>query len=103
MDIEDFKKYLEENPEYKEKYGRMTVDEIRQLVEYMKVAASIVESVLPIVREVMKQAYEMTKNIIRLYPNRRVVYLALCSKQKRTRKKNLHRIIKDMQKWGRVS
>jgi translation initiation factor 2 alpha subunit (eIF-2alpha) len=98
----DFEKYLNENPEYKEKYGRLTTEEVRQLAECIRIASEIVETIIPIVREIVKTATAVIKEVISLYPNKRVVYLAVYGKNERTRKKNLHRIIKDMQKWGRA-
>ena len=44
----------------------------------------------------VKSVFELSERVIKIYPNKRVLYLALHSKKKRTRKKNVHRIIREM-------
>ena len=98
----DFEKWLNENPEQKERYERFTAEEKQQLAEAVKKVERIVEYLLPTIREVAKVAFNISKKIISHYPNKRVVYLATHSKKPRIRKKNMHRIIKDVQK-GRLN
>lgn len=99
--MNNFENFLEENPEYKEKYNALTDEKKQQLTEAIKTAEKAINALVlvPIVLELTKQVVELCKNIISLYPNKRVVHLALHSKKKRVRKKNMHRIIKDMQRW----
>lgn len=54
----------------------------------------IVDWLLPIV----KRALEYAADALAQYPNKRVVHLALHGKKSRTRKKNLHRIHKDLRR-----
>lgn len=90
-----FEKYLEENPEWKEKYERLTDEEKQQLTE----AAKTIENVVYRLFEFAKQAVKVCEKTISLYPNKRVVHLAKHSKKERVRKKNIHRIIKDVQRY----
>lgn len=54
----------------------------------------IVDWLFPIV----KHAIEYAADALVQYPNKRVVHLALHGKKSRTRKKNLHRIYKDLRR-----
>lgn len=47
---------------------------------------------------IFKQALEYAADALAQYPNKRVVHLALHGKKSRTRKKNLHRIYKDLRR-----
>lgn len=97
----NFEKFLEENPEQKEKYEALTDEEREQLTEAVKTVEDIFYSLISTIREYANQAVKLCERIISLYPNKRVVHLAKRSKKSRVRKKNMHRIIKDVQK-GRV-
>ena len=94
-----FEKYLEENPEYKERYERLTDEEKQQLTEAAKTVECIVENLFPTIQNIAKQMFKICERIISLYPNKRVVHLAKHSKKERVRKKNIHRIIKDVQRY----
>lgn len=94
-----FEKYLEDNPEWKEKYERLTDEEKQQLTEATKIVECIVESLFPTIQNIAKQMFKICEKTISLYPNKRVVHLAKYSKKERVRKKNLHRIIKDVQRY----
>ena len=47
---------------------------------------------------IVKHAIEIAADALTQYPNKRVVHLALHGKKSRTRKKNLHRIYKDLRR-----
>ena len=88
-----FDEFLNENPATKEKYDLLTDDEKRQLTEAIKSVERIVE--------VLFQMVKVCGKMVSAYPNKRIVYLALRSKKARVRKKNMHRIIKDLQRYCR--
>ena len=92
--IED---WIDENPEFKEKYDAMTDEEREQLSEAAKKVESIIDATLTII----KRAAEALNIFLDEYPNKRVLRLALHSKKKRTRKKNMNRIKKDMERYIR--
>lgn len=96
----DFEKSFEENPEFKEKYNALTDEEKRQLTEAAETAERVVNNLLPTIKEVANWMVKLCEKIISAYPNRRVIHLAVRSKKARVRKKNMHRIIKDVQKWA---
>lgn len=92
--IED---WIDENPKFKEKYDAMTDEERKQLSE----AAEKVESIINATLQIVKRAVEALNEFLDEYPNKRVMRLALHSKKKRTRKKNMNRIKKDMERYIR--
>ena len=98
MDFNNFERFFDENPEYKAEYDSLTDEEKQKLTEALKNAEKFVYDFIAFMREFIKQAVNIYKNVISQYPNKRVVHLALYSKKERTRKKNMHRIIKDFQK-----
>ena len=69
-----------------------------QLVLFAKafkpVINAIVDGLIPAIKEIANAASKLGKRIMQEYPNKRVLHLALYSKKKRTRKKNIHRISK---------
>lgn len=69
------------------------------LAEAFQNLSRFIEEAIPIIREYAKIAVKICEKCISLYPNKRVVHLALHAKKERTRKKNMHRILKDIQKW----
>lgn len=93
-----FDEFLNENPATKEKYDLLTDDEKRQLTEAVKTIEDIWFSLISTIREVAEQAIKLC---ISLYPNKRVVHLAVRSKKARVRKKNMNRILKDIQRYCR--
>lgn len=96
-----FDEFLNENPEYKEKYERLTDEEKQQLTEAVKTVEKIWESLFPTIRELANQVVKMCQQFLSLYPNKRVVHLAVRSKKARVRKKNMNRILKDVQRYSR--
>jgi hypothetical protein len=98
MDFIKFNSFLDENPEYKAQYERLTDEDKQQLYEAAKNVEKIAYRLLAYIRVYVEQATKIYKTTISRYPNKRVVYLALCSKKERIRKKNMHRIIKNMLK-----
>lgn len=87
--------WLDENSEYKEKYDAMTDEERKQLSE----AAEKVESIVNATFLIVKRAAEALNKFLDEYPNKRVMHLALHSKKKKIRKKNMNRIKKDMKRY----
>ena len=55
------------------------------------------EKLIPSINKLVDAIYKFSKTLLQTYPNKRVVYLALHGKKKRTRKKNKRRIIKWLQ------
>lgn len=97
----NFETFLEENTDYKEKYNALTDEGKQQLTECLKTVERIVDILFPTIREITNQVVKIYQKTISLYPNKRVVHLALRSKKARVRKKNMHRILKDIQRYSR--
>lgn len=57
-----------------------------------------VNDIVNLLFPIVKHAIEYAADALRQYPNKRVVHLALHGKKSRTRKKNLHRIYKDLRR-----
>lgn len=98
MDIET---YLARNPKHKEAFDLMPIEKQKQCIEAFNNVALVVDALLPTIKKLAQQYAVIAKKVISAYPNKRVVHLALHGKKKRTRKKNMHRILKDVQKWKR--
>ena len=58
------------------------------------------EALISTTQMVTETVKQLAKNLVALLPNKRVVYLARYGKKARTRKKNLHRIAKWIEKGG---
>lgn len=58
------------------------------------------ETIVETLRAFIEAAWEIAKQIINLYPNKRVIYLATHGKR-RTRKKNINRILKYFEREAR--
>lgn len=87
------KEICNENPKTKAAYERLT-DEQKEKAEigcYM--IGRALYKLIPFIENTIKAVQEFSKTIINTYPNKRVVHLALHGKG-RTRKKNIHRIYK---------
>lgn len=71
-------------------------DDIPEIIPYasLKAMESSFEMVTRVSKELILALTGVTNAVIKCCPNRRVVYLALHSRKKRTRKKNFHRAIK---------
>lgn len=54
----------------------------------------IIRALVPVVTEICRQLAEIWRQVIAIYPNKRVVTLALNHKDCKVRKKNRNRIIK---------
>ena len=96
MSIEE---WLDENPEYKEKYEALTDEERQQLVDAVEKIKNEVSSLLSATLSVIQRMCEAFKKFLDKYPNKRVIHLLAHSKKKRVRKKNVHRMQKDMERW----
>lgn len=75
---------------------------MQTLAETFQNVCRLIEEAMPILMEFASRAVKICEKVIATYPNRRVVHLALHSKKERVRKKNMQRIIKDIQKGRRV-
>ena len=71
------------------------------LRDFENIFAQVVKAVAPIVEDFVKtftprikQLCDVLDDAVKSYPNKRVIWLALYHKKERVRKKNLHRIIK---------
>ena len=98
MDIET---YLARNPKHKEAFDIMPIEKQKECVDAFNNVSNVIDALLPTIKKIAQQVADIYRKIISAYPNKRVVHLALHSKKKRTRKKNIHRILKDVQKWQR--
>lgn len=75
--------------EYEERYTKT------QFIVGYNALSKVADTIVPIVENIknlVKAMCEFAKKIIDLYPNKRVVHLASHGKKARTRKKNIHRI-----------
>ena len=68
-------------------------EQLALLSEAFKPVVKAIESLIPAITAVAKAAEKIGKRIMQAYPNKRVLHLALHGKR-RTRKKNMKRIIK---------
>lgn len=59
-------------------------------------AIEAIQSLIPTIKTLANNIGKISDEIIKCYPNKRVVYLASHSKKKRTRKKNTNRIIREV-------
>lgn len=73
--------------EYEKKYSK------EQFITSYNTLATAIEKMIPVIKKVAKGICEFANSVIKLYPNKRVVHLAKHGKG-RTRKKNIHRIYK---------
>lgn len=60
----------------------------------------IIDGIVPLIGPLAEQIVQEWKETLKLYPNKRVVHLALHHPKARVRKKNMNRIIKYMSKNG---
>lgn len=58
------------------------------------IVENIVETYLPVVSNILEEVIHTTENILKLYPDKRIVWLAIYHKKERVRKKNMRRIMK---------
>lgn len=65
------------------------------------VAQSIIEALMPTIESCMVEIKRFCDAVLNLYPNNRVVWLALHHKQERVRKKNRRRILKWIERTGK--
>ena len=99
------KEICSEKPELKAAYEKLT-DEQKEKAElgcYM--IGRALNGLIPFIANTIKVVQELSKTIIEMYLNKRVLHLALYSKKKRTRKKNIRRISKyfcEVSKNGKV-
>ena len=73
---------------------QMDEKEIRQLVQELSAV------LVPIINEVWKSVKTIVDVVLYHYPNRRVLHLALYHPKERVRKKNIHRIMRWVEKGG---
>lgn len=69
-------------------------EQLALLAEAFKPVVKAFESLIPAIMEIAKVAVKLGERIMHEYPNKRVVHLALYGRKARTRKKNIHRIYK---------
>lgn len=74
--------------EYEKEYTK------EQFVKGFNVVASKFDMIISIAQKIAENIDRALKSIIELHPNKRIVYLTLHGKKVRTRKKNMHRIAK---------
>lgn len=68
-------------------------EQLALLAEAFNPVVKAFESLIPAITEIAKAAVKIGKKIMQEYPNKRVIYLVSHGKR-RTRKKNIHRINK---------
>lgn len=72
-----------------------------KLTQAFKALVDTMGRVIPVVRTFVEEAWKILGQaaaLVNSYPNKRVKHLALCAKKERTRKKNMRRIARDMQR-----
>ena len=70
----------------------------KMAADFATVVCKIVESIVPVIECCVESMVGFYDEILRAYPNKRVVWLAFCHKSKKTRKKNRHRIERHLSK-----
>ena len=65
------------------------------------VAQSIIETLVPIIENLMPEIKRFCDAVLDVFPNKRVVWLAIHHKQERVRKKNRRRIMKWVERKGK--
>lgn len=91
--------------EQKENF-RKVYEEIRAVVqrvseEIARIVQTIWEAIKPIVKAIAEKLSCFYEVVLKTYPNRRVVWLALHHKRERVRKKNKARILRWLFREGR--
>lgn len=74
------------------------IQAFNEAVENLKNA--ILEVLTPLLDNILKFINKMWDAVLHVYPNKKVLNLALHHPKKRTRKKNINRIIKWLKKGG---
>ena len=92
MNIDEF---LNAYPEHKSKVDEMTDEERQQLCEWV----DNIERTVHALFSVAKRVVESYSTFLSAYRENQVVHLALHGRKKRTRKKNMSRLQKDMKRW----
>lgn len=92
------KEICNEKPELKAAYERLTDDQKEKAEIGCYMIGRALNDLIPFIANTIKAVQELSKTIIETYPNKRVVHLALYGRKARTRKKNIHRIYKWLNK-----
>lgn len=99
--IEAEKAYNADICPYEKEYGSpfgLSVKATQTLAEVFQNVFRAIKKIIPTLQELVNQTVKVCQEIVSFYPNKRVVHLALHAKKKRTRKKNINRILKDMRR-----
>lgn len=91
----DYEKLYDDLPEEKKKEFEQKGYAKEDCVKCIEAVGRMIENIVPVIKRMTKLALDIAKGIIKAYPNRRVVHLALYGKG-RTKKKNMNRIKRDM-------
>ena len=81
----------------------LTEAQIKAIEELAELVRKIVDKLVDVVKEVAKQVMILWRAVIENYQNKRVVHLALHSKDRRVRKKNTNRIMKWLRRYIRCN
>lgn len=82
--------------------GKTETKDFQEAVEgIQRVIQVITEMLNPILEKALETIKKVSDAILSLYPSKRVLRLALHHPKKRIRKKNIHRIMRDIERWGK--
>ena len=77
------------------------IEDFQKAVEAIKrLAQSIAEVLTPVLDYAMEAIKKIWDAVLHVYPNKRVLHLALHHPKKRVRKKNMHRIMRWIERKG---
>ena len=79
--------------------GKTETEDLQKAVEaFQRLAQALSEVLTPIMEKAWETIKKVSDAILHCYPNKRVLHLALHHPKERVRKKNIHRILKDIQR-----
>lgn len=82
--------------------GEIKTGDFGKAVEAIQgVIQVITETLKPVLEKAFETIKKVSDAILSFYPNKRVLHLALHHPKKRIRKKNIHRIMRDIERWGK--
>lgn len=77
----------------------LTEAQLEAIEKLSEVVKEIVDKLVEIIKKAAEQVMILWRAVIKNYHNKRVVHLALHSKDLRVRKKNTNRIMKWLRRW----
>lgn len=77
----------------------LTEAQIEAIEKLSEVVKEIVDKLVEIIKKAAEQVIILWRAIMKNYHNKRVVHLALYSKDQKVKKKNINRIMKWLRRW----